>query len=126
MAPPGFYLNPGKYANQVDRTLGTIVVATLVEPLTNSISANSTGRRRTSPNTARTHSSSLYDVLNNLTTHAVLGRYGRAKRLMVKEHLTALGHLAPSDIPNLVLFDRRYPSADLISFCGSSPITSAL
>ena len=33
---------------------------------------------------------------------------------MAKEHLLALGHLTPSDTPNLVLFDRGYPSADLI------------
>ena len=33
---------------------------------------------------------------------------------MAKEHLTALLKLTSRDIPNLVLFDRGYPSADLI------------
>ena len=63
---------------------------------------------------ARARSSSLYDILNGLTIHTIIGRYDRAERDMAKEHLIALGHLTPSDTPNLVLFDRGYPSADLI------------
>ncbi len=63
---------------------------------------------------ARARSSALYDVLNGLIIHTILGRYDRAERGMAKEHVIALLELTPSDIPNLVLFDRGYPSADLI------------
>lgn len=63
---------------------------------------------------ARARSSSLYDVLNGLTVHAILGHYDRAERDMAKEHLLALERLTLSDTPTLVLFDRGYPSADLI------------
>ncbi len=42
------------------------------------------------------------------------GQYDRAERDLAQEHLIALGRLTPSDTPNLVLFDRGYPSADLI------------
>ncbi len=63
---------------------------------------------------ARARSSALYDVLNGLVIHTILGRYDRAERDMAKEHMIALLDLTPSDIPNLVLFDRGYPSADLI------------
>ncbi len=63
---------------------------------------------------ARARSSALYDILNGLVIHTILGRYDRAERDMAKEHLIALLELTSPDIPNLVLFDRGYPSADLI------------
>ncbi len=63
---------------------------------------------------ARARSSALYDILNGLAIHTIRGRYDRSERDMAKEHLSALLQLTPSDIPNLVLFDRGYPSADLI------------
>ena len=63
---------------------------------------------------ARARSSALYDVLNGLVIHTILGRYDRAERDMAKEHLIALLELTSPDIPHLVLFDRGYPSADLI------------
>ena len=71
---------------------------------------------------ARARSSSLHDILNGLTIHTVLGRYDRAERDLAKEHLIALGRLTPSDTPNLVLFDRGYPSADLIVWLFAHPI----
>ena len=67
-------------------------------------------------------SSSLYDVLNGLVIHTVLGRYDRAERDLAQEHWIALGRLTPSDTPNLVLFDRGYPSADLIVWLVTHPI----
>ena len=62
---------------------------------------------------ARARSSSLYDVLNGIVVHSILGRYDTAERDMAKTHLTTLADL-PGSRPNLVLFDRGYPSADLI------------
>ena len=62
---------------------------------------------------ARARSSSLYDVQNGIVIHSVLGRYDAAERDMAKTHLATLADL-PGSRPNLVLFDRGYPSADLI------------
>ena len=62
---------------------------------------------------ARVRSSSLYDVLNGIVVHSILGRYDTAERDMAKTHLTTLADL-PGSRPNLVLFDHGYPSADLI------------
>ncbi len=58
--------------------------------------------------------SARYDVLNGLVIHTILGRCDRAERDMAEEHVIALLELTPSNLPNLVLFDRGDPSADLI------------
>ena len=63
---------------------------------------------------ARARSSTLYDLLNGLVIHTILGRYDRGERDMAREHLLALAEITPADTPNLVLFDRGYPSADFI------------
>ncbi len=62
---------------------------------------------------ARSRSSSLYDVQNGIVIHSILGRYDAAERDLAKTHLAMLADL-PGSHRNLVLFDRGYPSADLI------------
>lgn len=54
------------------------------------------------------------DILTGLVIHTLLDRYDRGERDRAQAHLSALLSLTSSDIPNLVLFDRGYPSADLI------------
>ena len=65
---------------------------------------------------ARARSSALYDVLNGLVIHTVLDRYDAAERDLAKQHLRALVEGDLGSRPNLVLFDRGYPSTDLILF----------
>lgn len=62
---------------------------------------------------ARARSSSLYDVNHGIVIHSILGRYDAAERDMAKTHLETLADL-PGSRANLVIFDRGYPSADLI------------
>lgn len=61
---------------------------------------------------ARARSSALYDVLNGMVIHTILERYDASERAMAKTHITAGLTELPRSHPNLVLFDRGYPSLE--------------
>lgn len=71
---------------------------------------------------ARSRSSHLVDLANRLAVHAVLGKYTDSERDMAKLNIDKLLELTPSHIPNLILFDRGYPSAALIQYLQSKGV----
>jgi hypothetical protein len=70
-----------------------------------------TGRNADSP-TAKI--SLLYDVLNDFVVDAVIGRAGASERGFALTHMEKLRDICP-DTKKLLIFDRGYPSAALIS-----------
>ena len=61
--------------------------------------------------------SCLYDVLNEMIIDAVIASHDESEGNLAKQHLDYL--LSISHNKELILFDRGYPSADLISFIES-------
>jgi hypothetical protein len=70
-----------------------------------------TGRNADSP-TAKI--SLLYDVLNDFVVDAVIGRAGASERGFALTHMEKLRDICP-DTKKLLIFDRGYPSAALLS-----------
>jgi hypothetical protein len=66
---------------------------------------------RTTSATAR--GSVLYDVLNEAVLDAHIGKYSVGERAVASQHIIRLKELGISN--NLIIFDRGYASADLIS-----------
>ncbi|WP_276322144.1 IS4 family transposase [Paenibacillus thalictri] len=65
---------------------------------------------------ARALSSHLFDVENKIAISTCMSRYDDHERNLAKKNIEKLLELVPSHIPNLILFDRGYPSADLIRY----------
>jgi hypothetical protein len=65
---------------------------------------------------ARALSSNLFDLENKLAISTTLGRYDASERDLAKINIEKMLSLLPSHIPNLILFDRGYPSADFIQY----------
>jgi hypothetical protein len=76
------------------------------------------GRNNTSP-TAR--GSVLFDVLNGIIIDARLDLMSTGERCLATEHLNFLASM-PSFLKELALFDRGYPSFDLLELCESKNI----
>jgi hypothetical protein len=65
---------------------------------------------------ARALSSHLYDVENKLAISTCLSRYDDSERKLAKQNIEKLLSFGQSHIPNLILFDRGYPSAEFILY----------
>lgn len=63
---------------------------------------------------ARARAAALYDVENDMIITAVLSKYRASERLQAEELINKLENIGFSN--DLILFDRGYPSKDLISF----------
>ncbi|HEY5589013.1 MAG TPA: IS4 family transposase, partial [Candidatus Paceibacterota bacterium] len=63
---------------------------------------------------ARARAAGLYDVENDMIITAVLNKYRTSERLQAEELINKLRDIGFSN--DLILFDRGYPSKDLISF----------
>jgi hypothetical protein len=77
------------------------------------------GRSSTAP-TAQV--SNLFDVLNNVIIDVRIARISDDERTLAMENLTTLKNM-PSFSKELVLFDRGYPSFELIKYCESIGIS---
>lgn len=64
----------------------------------------------------RALSSHLFDVENKIVVSACLSRYDDSERNLAKQNIEKLLQFEQDHIPNLILFDRGYPSADFISY----------
>jgi len=69
---------------------------------------------------ARARATGLYDVENDLIIASVLGKYRTSERLQAEELINKLENIGFSN--DLILFDRGYPSKDLISFIENKKI----
>jgi hypothetical protein len=65
---------------------------------------------------ARSLSSHLFDVENKLMISSCMSRYDDNERNLAKTNIETLLSLGQSEIQNLILFDRGYPSADLLLY----------
>ncbi|WP_231956207.1 IS4 family transposase [Aneurinibacillus soli] len=65
---------------------------------------------------ARARSSHLFDLENKIAISTCLSRYEENERNLAKNNIEKLLSFEQSHIPNLILFDRGYPSADLILY----------
>jgi hypothetical protein len=65
---------------------------------------------------ARALSSHLVDIENKLAISTTLGRYDDNERNLAQINIEKMLSLVPSHIPNLILFDRGYPSAAFIQY----------
>ena len=65
---------------------------------------------------ARALSSHLVDIENKLVISTTLGRYDDNERNLAKFNIEKMVSLVPSHIPDLILFDRGYPSAAFIQY----------
>ena len=64
---------------------------------------------------ATARGSILYDVMNDRIMDAAIGKYSRSEREFAKDHITQLAKICESD-HTLIIFDRGYPSNDLIQY----------
>ena len=64
---------------------------------------------------ATARGSILYDVLNDRIMDAAIGKYSRSEREFAKDHITQLAKICKTD-HTLIIFDRGYPSNDLIQY----------
>jgi hypothetical protein len=65
---------------------------------------------------ARSLSSHLFDVENKLVISSCMSRYDDNERNLAKTNIENLLSLGQSEIQNLILFDRGYPSAELLLY----------
>lgn len=65
---------------------------------------------------ARSLSSHLFDVENKLMISSCMSRYKDSERNLAKQNIEKLLSLGQTGIQNLILFDRGYPSADLLLY----------
>ncbi|MFB9331167.1 IS4 family transposase, partial [Paenibacillus aurantiacus] len=65
---------------------------------------------------ARARTSLLFDVENNLTLHASLGKFADSEKNLAKQNLDHLLTFPSPGVRDLVLFDRGYPSLDLLQY----------
>ncbi|BAU26919.1 DDE family transposase [Aneurinibacillus soli] len=65
---------------------------------------------------ARARSSHLFDLENKIAISTCLTRYDDNERNLAKQNIEKLLSFEQSHIPNLILFDRGYPSADFILY----------
>lgn len=65
---------------------------------------------------ARAMSSDLYDIENGIIISAKLDKYTSSERTLAKENIEKMLSYEHNHIKNLILFDRGYPSIDLILF----------
>jgi len=71
-------------------------------------------------NAATARASILYDSLNDIIIDAKIVPYSCGERELAKQHIDALCALEPHN--DLILFDRGYPSAELIAYLISQKI----
>lgn len=64
---------------------------------------------------ARTSTSALYDVLNDIVIDAVISPYKTSEREMSKQHINSLNKKKLLT-KSIVIFDRVYPSYDMFNF----------
>lgn len=71
---------------------------------------------------ARAKMSELYDIENELSISAKLSHYKSSERQLAKENIEKMLSFGHNQIKNLILFDRGYPSLDLITFLNKKNI----
>jgi hypothetical protein len=71
---------------------------------------------------ARALSSHLFDVENKLVLSSSIQSYTDSERTLAKENIDKMLAFGQDHIRDLILFDRAYPSADLISYLQSRDI----
>ena len=72
---------------------------------------------------ATAQASALYDVLNGIIIYASIGPMSIGERVRARQHLDRLRDNFSNGINDLVLFDRGYPSFELIQHCIKNEIT---
>jgi hypothetical protein len=70
----------------------------------------------TGSKTARAMSSDLYDIENDIIISAKLDRYTSSERKLAKENIEKMLGYKHDNSKNLILFDKGYPSIEMISF----------
>jgi hypothetical protein len=65
---------------------------------------------------ARSLSCHLFDVENKLMISSCMSRYKDSERKLAKQNIEKLLNFGQTGIQNLILFDRGYPSADLLLY----------
>lgn len=63
---------------------------------------------------ARAKAASIFDVLNKITIKSQIGKYKKSERTMAKEMIQEM--IEDGTKNDLILFDRGFPSAELIAF----------
>lgn len=71
---------------------------------------------------ARAKMSELYDIENGLSISTKLDHYKSSERQLAKENIEKLLGFQHDAVKNLILFDRGYPSFDLIKFLNARKI----
>lgn len=65
---------------------------------------------------ARAKMSELYDIENELSISAKLDHYKSSERQLAKKNIEKMLSFRHNEVKNLIIFDRGYPSFDLIMF----------
>jgi hypothetical protein len=71
---------------------------------------------------ARALSSHLFDVENKLVLSSTIKSYTASERILARENIDKMLAFGQEHIRNLILFDRAYPSAELITYLQSKNI----
>ena len=71
---------------------------------------------------ARAKMSELYDIENELSISATLGHYKSSERQLAKENIETMLSFGHDKVKTLIIFDRGYPSFDLIRFLNEKKI----
>lgn len=71
---------------------------------------------------ARAKISELYDIENELSISAQLDHYKSSERQLAKENIEKMLSYGHDAVKNLIIFDRGYPSFDLIKFLNEKKI----
>lgn len=71
---------------------------------------------------ARAKMSELYDIENELSLSAELEHYKSSERQLAKKNIEKMLSFGHSEVKNLIIFDRGYPSFDLIKFLNDKKI----
>lgn len=71
---------------------------------------------------ARAKISELYDIENELSISTKLDHYKSSERQLAKENIKKMLSFGHDSVENLIIFDRGYPSFDLIKFLNEKKI----
>jgi len=71
---------------------------------------------------ARAKMSELYDIENELSISAKLAHYKSSERQLAKQNIEKMLGFGHDKVKNLIIFDRGYPSFDLIKFLNEKKI----
>jgi hypothetical protein len=71
---------------------------------------------------ARAKMAEIYDIENGLSISAKLDHFKSSERQLAKENIEKMLSFGHDSVKNLILFDRGYPSLDLINFLNGKKI----